>query len=121
MKKFLIALLLVSLAGCASTSVVDVDPYDKNISYPPTDPQDVEVFRAALPNQGVTKIAEITLEGLDWTNMETEFKKQASKLGADAVYLIDKEKEGYGSYGAGSGMYQTILTITGVAVKKTTE
>jgi hypothetical protein len=118
MKKIIFIFLILAICGCASTSLVHIDLYDKDLKLAAIDSQDVRVFRSQLPSDSnVTKIGEITIEGDEWAKIEDMFEEKAASIGADTVYIIHEDKQNVGMYSSGSGSYETILVVTGLAVK----
>jgi hypothetical protein len=81
MKNIILFLLLVcfSFSGCIS-----VNRYTNKI-YPPKDEDEIEVYSISLPTRPYVEIAEIVLEE---SESVYKLKKEAAKLGTDAIVII---------------------------------
>jgi hypothetical protein len=117
-------LLLPLFIGCASVST---NLYRGATTYPPTDSQKVSVYHQKPQNVDFIEIGEITVSDVSsWKDVEGALKKEAAKLGGDAVYIIQQNKTTQGgivpAYGGryGGGIYGgvgTNLIVTGVVIK----
>lgn len=88
MKKLLIALVLLSLASCAS---VDITKTTKGF-YNPTNPNDVEIF-LTRPERPYVELGSVTASrfNLDETaKMHNAIRTKAAPLGANAVILTSQ-------------------------------
>ena len=119
MKKIIgIFCLLIVLSGCiATTSNLYVDK-----PFAPTAMKQVRVFKEMPTDRNFTKIGEITVDDAkDWSSVEGNLKKEGSKIGADAVYIVDSSTRTKGMISGGaygvSGFSQERYTVTGVAIK----
>jgi hypothetical protein len=91
MKRSLVLLALLIAAGCTSVSVNKID---KNTVYPPTNSADITVFPEKPVDQAFIEVGEITVTGAgDWEQVEKVFRNKAAQMGADAVYVSNKQKE----------------------------
>jgi len=90
-KVVLVASIFLVLIGCAITKET-VRLYREGVVYPPTQPEKVEVFQKKPSGRNFIEFGEITVEyAEDWDHVEKIFKKKAAELGADAVYVYNKE------------------------------
>lgn len=91
MKKLLVFLLLLFMAGCASVSV---QKYYKDVVYPATKPASIVIFTAKPSARSFSELGEITVTGAnDWPQIEKIFRAKAAEMGADAVYVFSKQEE----------------------------
>jgi hypothetical protein len=91
MKKTAVFLCLAFLAGCAGVSVQKF-PQDK--VYPATNPASIVIFPGKPANKAFTELGEITVTGAnDWNQVEKIFRTKAAEMGADAVYVFNKQVE----------------------------
>jgi hypothetical protein len=67
------------IMGC-----ITIYRYD-NIRYTPTNENEIEVYSTTLPQKSYIEIAEIVLED---SKSVHKLKKEAAKLGADAIIII---------------------------------
>jgi hypothetical protein len=93
-----LGLCLVCTAGChtVSTSLV---PYLGVAKHPPTDPAKVE-FLQKEPTRPFVKLGEVTAapdSGTSAEKIEAALRREAAKLGADAVVLIHDKMQVVGS------------------------
>lgn len=88
MKKLLVALVLLALAGCAS---VDITKTTKGF-YNPTDPNDVEIF-LTRPERSFVELGSVTAAGFNMdetAKMHNAIRTKAAPLGANAVILTNQ-------------------------------
>lgn len=79
-----LAAVIFLFNGCTA---VKVALYNKDIHYPATDPQSIEVFQKKPEGRQFTEIGEITVDGASgWTEVERIFRIRAAELGGNAVY-----------------------------------
>jgi len=91
MKKLLVFLVLLFIAGCASVSV---QKYYKDEAYPATDPANIVIFPEKPAGKEFSELGEITVRGADnWDQVEKIFRTKAAEMGADAVYVFNKQEE----------------------------
>jgi len=91
MKKILIVLMFLLIAGCASVSV---QKYYKDVRYPATNPADILIYTAKPEGRAFTELGEITVTGANnWTQVEKVFRSKAAEMGADAVYIYSKQEQ----------------------------
>ncbi|MDD5409691.1 MAG: hypothetical protein PHC71_06340 [Candidatus Omnitrophica bacterium] len=90
MRKLLVFLMLLLMAGCASVSV---QKYFKEGKYPETNPASIVVF-PQKPSRTFIELGEITVRGAnDWGQIEKIFRSKAAEMGADAAYVFSKQEE----------------------------
>ncbi len=91
MKKLLIFLLLLFVAGCVGVSV---QKFNKDLIYPATNPANIVIFPDKAVGKTFTELGEITVTGAnDWNQIERIFRDKAAEMGADAVYVFSKQEE----------------------------
>ena len=112
MKKVLIlGLLAVLLVSCSTVANLKTDDY-ADMEFPATDWQDVKVFSMVPYNVEYYVIGQVVANADAGTNAKTTvdlLKKQAAKLGADAVINMRLEID-YGQWSSG-------IKATGTAIK----
>ena len=120
MRKLLLFCLLIFVVGCTP---ITVNLYDDNLSHAPTNPKNVKVFKTE-PEADYIKLGEITVDrAKDWRRAEKVLKREASKIGADAVLVIDTQISQRGgmvpsSSGSGPlGFLAKEIIVTGIAIK----
>lgn len=91
MKKAIIILMLLFLAGCAG---VRVQEYYKDVKFVPAIPSNIIVFADKPKDKTFFEIGEITVTGANnWTQIEAIFRSKAAEMGGDAVYVFSKKEE----------------------------
>ncbi|MGE5197982.1 MAG: hypothetical protein ACM3IL_05695 [Deltaproteobacteria bacterium] len=91
MRRLLAFLILSLIAGCASVSV---QKYHKEVIYPKTSPASIVIFPEKPAGKAFTELGEITVTGAnDWNQVERIFRDKAADMGADAVYVFNKQEE----------------------------
>ncbi len=102
MKKLICLLALVMLVGCATAKVT---LYESDVKFTPTEAKDIRVYRRSPSERKYIKIGEVSTEAAQWSQIEDILKKEASKLGGEAVYITTGEFVG------------EKVSITGVVIK----
>jgi len=90
MKKVLLTVLCLVLAGCAS---FDVTKSDESMKYHPTNPEEVKILEKA-PEAKYTVIGEIRAEGETLAikdSMKQRMREEAAQIGGQAIILEIKE------------------------------
>ena len=92
MKKLLLVFIIIILApllGCTSATTT---LYKNDTTYPATSPEKISIFRQKPPNVDFIELGEIRVSnrGADIESVEKRMKKEAAKLGGDAVYIINQ-------------------------------
>ncbi len=114
---FTVAAALLVVTGCSSTRVQT----ERNVAmrpFPPTDPANVRIIRQA-PTQPHIRLGEIAVEpkstSTSVADIDTDFRKAAAKLGADAVVIVE-DRTGTPGATVASGWYGSQLSPPAGAV-----
>jgi hypothetical protein len=107
------------LVGCVSTTS---NLYNPGVVHSPTNISNVAVYKTQ-PEFEFIKIGEITVDDCkDWSQAESALKREAAKIGADAVVVIDTQTSQRGGLvGGPSGLVGGItkrMAVTGIAIKR---
>ncbi|RLB83094.1 MAG: hypothetical protein DRH17_03305 [Deltaproteobacteria bacterium] len=104
--KGIVALCCIFLfLGCAQVSVVE---HEHGLSLHPTDAKNIKVFVEKPTDKEFTKLAEVTVDNINtWKDAVNKLKKEAAKLGGDAVYIVSKI----------STSRIGVIIVTGVVIK----
>jgi hypothetical protein len=90
MKKILFLVVVFMLSACAS---VKVTLYKKDVRYPATDPQSIEIFQKKPEGRQFIEIGEITVDGASTREqIERIFRIKAAEYGGNAVYFYKTEE-----------------------------
>ncbi|GMO68573.1 MAG: hypothetical protein Nk1A_7380 [Endomicrobiia bacterium] len=82
------SLLLFYFSGCAT--LVNVNKFTNTVYTPVTNPENIEIFHrdyGVAPDVPYTVIAELIVDYVD-SKSATELRKEAAKLGADAIIIV---------------------------------
>ena len=91
MKKWLVFLILLFMAGCASVSV---QRFNKEMIYPQTNPRRIVIFPNKPAANNYSELGEITVRGANsWDQIYKIFRNKAAEMGADAVFVFSKNEE----------------------------
>jgi len=112
----LAAAALAALAACASIDATSTQ-YVGASHPPPTDPQRVEILRAA-PVRPHERLGEVVIDASTdppppITDVEAKLRDEAAKLGADAVVVVLDRVQPVGAYVTGPWWGRSLETVTG--------
>ena len=120
------AILIAGLATGCNTVSIGSKQYLGVPTYPPTDPASVEVL-ASQPAAANVKLGEITLQpqgNPTKARFEQKLRLAASKMGANAVFIVQDQQVVFGTTIMGPWWSQTASpdvgrVIVGVAIRYT--
>ena len=105
-------------ASCATVSATSM-PYVGSSSVSPTDPAGVQIL-TTMPPQPHERLGEIALTASTQpaptvSDVEKQLRKQAGRLGADAVVIVSDSLQPIGAYAWGGwwASDRTVYTVTG--------
>ncbi|MBD3246146.1 MAG: hypothetical protein GF333_03955 [Candidatus Omnitrophica bacterium] len=78
------------MLGCVPGTVMDTHVFRPEASYPPTDPEQVEVLDSAPRDREYIEIGKITARNINWPAIERAFQREGAKMGGDAVYVSEQ-------------------------------
>ncbi len=91
MKKIIFLFTLLIIGGCAN---VRVALYNKDVHYPATDPQKIEIFQKKPEVRQFIEIGEITVDGASSRDQADRiFRIKAAEYGGNAVYIYSQKEE----------------------------
>jgi len=112
---------LVAIVGCFLISCASIDSHTTQYvgaAHPlPTDPTAVEILRA-VPTRPHERIGEVKVDASTdpappVTDVEARLRKEAAKIGADAVVVVYDRIQPVGAYVSGSWWGGSVSTISG--------
>jgi len=112
---------LVAAVTCLVVSCASIDshttPYVGAPHPPPTDPATVEILRTS-PTRSHERIGEVKVDASTdpaplVTDIEARLRKDAARIGADAVVVVYDRIQPVGAYVSGSWWGGTVNTISG--------
>lgn len=112
----LVAVGLALLAGCTSLSSRNV-AYIGAPRFGPTDPSRIEILQAE-PDRAHDKLGETVINASvdpapSVDKLEARLRREAARLGADAVYLVHDRTEAVGAVAMGPWWSQSFSPIQG--------
>jgi hypothetical protein len=85
MRKIWLLFTLLAATGCVTANTTR---YNKEISYPATDPAAIQIFQKKPAQVNFIEIGEVTVDGAaNWDQVNRIFKIRAAELGGNAVYV----------------------------------
>jgi hypothetical protein len=111
----IIATALAVLAGCATSSPVQIVPLVGAPEYPRTNPESVAVLHAEpeIPFETLGQVVIDTSGGLSIPDMERMLRDAGASMGANAVVIMDTmtEQSGTGSSEKSRGQVVSAIAI----------
>jgi hypothetical protein len=116
LRAWLLAALACGLVSCASMDSRTMQ-YIGSPIYPPTDPATVQILRTT-PTQPHDQLGEIRIDATtdpapSIEAVEARLRKDAARLGADAVVVVYDRIQRVGSYVSGGYWYRTVYPVIG--------
>jgi hypothetical protein len=109
------AVVLLLATGCHTVSS-SCTQYIGVKKFPPSDPTQIQILRTA-PTRPNIRLGEVRVqsssENVEVTKIETALKKEAAKLGADAVVLVHDKTQVVGAQVVGGWLNRSIDPIEG--------
>ncbi len=113
-----LAAFLISATGCQTVSTTHTQQVG-GPKYPPSDPAQVQILRAE-PNRPHVRLGEVRAEPsdehMDAAKIEEALRKEAAKLGADAVVVVYDRTETTGAVVTGPWWGRSIQRLEGRVV-----
>lgn len=89
-KKIVFIFLVITLAACVRSRIMP----QPGINYEPTDPASIEIYYLN-PEKAFIKIGVVEASGAPaskWKKVENYLKKEASKIGGQAIIIADTDR-----------------------------
>jgi len=94
--KLSLLMVLLFLGSCVSAKIASYP----NANYPKTDPEKIQVYNMKPPVE-CEVIGEVEGRGApaaSWDSVHSAMKKEAAKIGGDAIIIVESKREYSGTY-----------------------